>query len=174
MYGHRPVSKHQWTFRRGQSARGVVDRSGTGSRLVFPAGYPRFTAEEIAAFAEMPYHEIAFRVLWPMHEGAIPPQALADMCREAYDFDVPLEIGHDRVHVDATGSRTDGVLQGFRGPHDGADDRTLCAGDGQTLTILTATSGDTGSAVATRFTTCPASGSLCFSRSRKSATASAS
>ncbi len=48
----------------------------------------------------LPYHEIAVRVLSPYTEGIIERDALAAMCREAYDFELPLEpvAGMDRVH----------------------------------------------------------------------------
>jgi len=60
--------------------------------LYFPETFPRFTPTEIAAFAGLPYHEIAFRVLSKFTEGIIPRNVLAAMCHEAYNFPVPLEI----------------------------------------------------------------------------------
>ena len=51
--------------------------------LYLPEKFPRFTPEEIVAFARLPYHEIAFRVLAKFTDGIIPDDALATMCREA-------------------------------------------------------------------------------------------
>src|SRR5439155_5806917 len=67
--------------------------------LYYPEQFPRFTPDEIAAFALLPYHEIAFRVLSGYTEGVIEPNALAQMCRETYHYAVPLEKVYDRVHV---------------------------------------------------------------------------
>src|SRR5258707_4975198 len=67
--------------------------------LYFPEKFPRLTQDEIAAFASLPYHEIAFRVLSKFTFGVIPDDALATMCREAYNFVIPLEKTYDRVHV---------------------------------------------------------------------------
>ena len=67
--------------------------------LYFPEKFPKFTPDEIAAFARLPYHEIAFRVLSKFTGGIIPPDVLAAMCHEAYNFPVPLEIIHVRVFL---------------------------------------------------------------------------
>ena len=76
--------------------------------LYFPEKFPRLSPDEIATFANLPYHEIAFRVLAKFTDGIIPNDVLATMCREAYDFSIPIEKIHDRVHL----MRLDqGVLQ---------------------------------------------------------------
>ena len=67
--------------------------------LYFPEKSPRLTPAEIAAFAGLPYHEIAFRVLAKFTGDIIPDDALAAMCCEAYDFGIPLEKIYDRVHL---------------------------------------------------------------------------
>ena len=40
--------------------------------LYFPEKFPQLTPDEIAAFAKLPYHEIAFRVLSKFTDGIIP------------------------------------------------------------------------------------------------------
>src|ERR1043166_5488723 len=64
--------------------------------LYFPDKFPRLTPDEIAAFAQLPYREVAFRVLRKFTEGIIPDDALAAMCRKAYDFGVPVGAIHSR------------------------------------------------------------------------------
>jgi threonine synthase len=123
--------------------------------LYFLKEFPRLTPAEIAAFAQLPYHEIAFRVLSPYTAGLIEPADLATVCREAYDFAVPLEKVYDRVHL----MRLD------QGPTASFKDFAACLmarlmgrflqQDGGRLTILTATSGDTGAAVAHAFHNIP-------------------
>ena len=39
--------------------------------LYVPENLPRFTQEEIASWAGLPYHELAFRVMRPFVEGSI-------------------------------------------------------------------------------------------------------
>ena len=123
--------------------------------LYLPAKFPQFNREEITAFTELPYHEIAFRVLSLYTDTIVEPSDLAALCREAYDFEVPLEKVYDRVHV----MRLD------RGPTASFKDfaarlmarlfgRFLRETGGQ-VTIITATSGDTGSAVAHAFHNVP-------------------
>ena len=67
--------------------------------LYFPDSFPSLSPAEIAAFAALPYPEIAFRVLAKYTDGIIPPDQLAAICRDAYNFDVPLEKVFDRVYV---------------------------------------------------------------------------
>ena len=67
--------------------------------LYFPEKFPQLAPDEIAAFAQLPYHEIAFRVLSKFTEGIIPDDELAAMCRDAYNFPIPLEKIHDRVFL---------------------------------------------------------------------------
>ena len=67
--------------------------------LYFPEKFPQVSPDEIAAFAKLPYHEIAFRVLSKYTDGIIPADDLAAMCRDAYNFDIPLEKIYDRVHL---------------------------------------------------------------------------
>lgn len=119
--------------------------------LYLPEQFPKLTAGEIARFAQWPYHRIAFEVLRRYAEGVVPEPALAALCEAAYNFEVPLEKVYDRVHV----MRLD------RGPTASFKDfaaRLLARlmgrfvrETGRPLTILTATSGDTGSAVASAF-----------------------
>ena len=49
--------------------------------LYLPEKFPKLTFEDMAAFARLPYHEIAFRVLSKYTEGIIPSDALAAMCK---------------------------------------------------------------------------------------------
>ncbi len=67
--------------------------------LYFLEQFPRLSPEQMAAFSQLAYHEIAFRVLSQFTAGIIEPEALAAMCRESYGFEVPLENIHGRVHL---------------------------------------------------------------------------
>ena len=119
--------------------------------LYFPDRFPRLSEEEIAAFAALPYHEIAFRVLAKYTTGIIPDESLAAICRDAYNFAVPLEKVYDRVHVMRLDQGPTASFKDFAAQLMARLIGRFLREDGKQLTILTATSGDTGAAVAHAF-----------------------
>jgi threonine synthase len=123
--------------------------------LYFPETFPMLTPDEIAAFAKLPYHEIAFRVLSKYTDGIIPPDALADICRDAYNFDIPLEKVYDRVYVMRLDQGPTASFKDFAAQMMARLLGRFLREDGKQLTILTATSGDTGAAVAHAFHNVP-------------------
>src|SRR6185295_13342090 len=123
--------------------------------LYSPDKFPTLTPDEIAAFAELPYHEIAFRVLSRYTEGVVEADALAQMCREAYQFTVPLEKVYDRVHVMRLDQGPTASFKDFAAQMMARMFGRFLRETGRQLTILTATSGDTGSAVAHAFHNVP-------------------
>jgi threonine synthase len=119
--------------------------------LYFPESFPKLTADEIAAFAKLPYHEIAFRVLSKYTDGIIPADVLAAICRDAYNFEIPLEKVYDRVHVMRLDQGPTASFKDFAARMMARLMGRFLQEDGKKLTILTATSGDTGAAVAHAF-----------------------
>jgi threonine synthase len=119
--------------------------------LYLPDSFPRIEKVEMESFAAMQYYEIASAVLEKLIGNEISSSDLLRICREAYGFEVPLEKVEGRKYI----MRLD------RGPTASFKDFAarimsrlmqyfLVSGD-RHLTILTATSGDTGSAVASAF-----------------------
>lgn len=119
--------------------------------LYVPEKFPRLAPDAIAAFASLPYHEIAFRVLSNFTEGVLAPDALAAICRDAYNFSVPLEKVYDRVHVMRLDQGPTASFKDFAALMMARLMGRFLQDAGRQLTILTATSGDTGSAVAHAF-----------------------
>jgi threonine synthase len=119
--------------------------------LYLPDSFPRLTQDEIASFAKLDYYQIAERVLSKFTEGVIPKDILAAMCRDAYDFPIPLEKVHDRVHVMRLDQGPTASFKDFAAQIMARMFGYFLKNDGRQLTILTATSGDTGSAVAHAF-----------------------
>ncbi len=119
--------------------------------LYFPEKFPRLTPAEIAAFADLPYHEIAFRVLSKFTPGIIPDHVLAAMCREAYNFSIPLEKIYDRVQLMRLDQGPTASFKDFAAQMMARMFGRFLGEEGRQLTILTATSGDTGAAVAHAF-----------------------
>jgi threonine synthase len=123
--------------------------------LYFPEKFPHLTSDEIAAFAELPYHEIAFRVLSKFTYGIIPENDLAAMCRSAYDFTIPLEKIYGRVHLMRLDQGPTASFKDFAAQMMARMFGRFLREDGKQVTILTATSGDTGAAVAHAFHNIP-------------------
>ncbi len=123
--------------------------------LYFPEKFPQLAPDEIATFAQLPYHEIAFRVLSKYTNGIIPFDALAAICRDAYNFEIPLEKVYDRVVVMRLDQGPTASFKDFAAQMMARLLGRFLQEDGKQLTILTATSGDTGAAVAHAFHNVP-------------------
>lgn len=123
--------------------------------LYLPKEFPRLTASEIGAFGGLPYHEIAIRVLSKFADGCIPNDVLAAMCREAYNFRIPLEIVYGRTFVMRLDQGPTASFKDFAAQMMARMFGYFLQSDGRRVTILTATSGDTGSAVAHAFHNVP-------------------
>jgi len=123
--------------------------------LYLPESFPELTFEEIAAFAKLPYHEIAFRVLSKFTEGIVPDAELSAMCRSAYNFPVPLEIVNVRVFLMRLDQGPTASFKDFAAQMMARLFGRFLKEDGRQVTILTATSGDTGAAVAHAFHNIP-------------------
>jgi threonine synthase len=117
--------------------------------LFLPETYPVFSADELKTLAGKPYADVAFAILREYTHGVIDRTTLRSLCEDAYDYPVPLEQVTGRLHL----MRLD------RGPTASFKDfaarmmarwmgALLREHGGAELVILTATSGDTGSAVA--------------------------
>jgi threonine synthase len=119
--------------------------------LYLPQRYPRFDRAEIAAFASRPYHAIATAVLRRYTGGVLDDATLAALCAEAYNFAVPLETVQGRVHVLRLDQGPTASFKDFAARLMARLIGRFVQETNQTLTILTATSGDTGSAVANAF-----------------------
>jgi threonine synthase len=119
--------------------------------LYLPEKFPKLSADEIASFADLPYAEIAFRVLSKFTEEIIEPKALLELCRDAYNFHIPLEKVYNRVHVMRLDQGPTASFKDFAALMMARLMGRFVQQEGKQLTILTATSGDTGSAVAHAF-----------------------
>ena len=119
--------------------------------LYLPDAWPRWSADEVAALAGLSYAETAARVLAPFAGDAVPPADLLALCEQAYGrfahaAVVPLvQLDHDQW-----------LLELFHGPTLAFKDVALqllgllferfLTGSDRPLTVIGATSGDTGSA----------------------------
>jgi threonine synthase len=119
--------------------------------LFMPQRIPALTTEEITGFSSLAYHEIAHAVCGKFLQGQIPESDLAALTRDAYDFPVPLELVADRRYVMRLDQGPTASFKDFAARLMGRLINYYLLQGKQKLLILTATSGDTGSAIANAF-----------------------
>ena len=119
--------------------------------LYMPRSIPVLSPEEIMRFAGLPYYEIAFDVMRRYLTGEIADDTLYHLVKDAYDFEVPLEKVYQRKYVMRLDQGPTASFKDFAARMMGRLMQHYLKLNGQTLLILTATSGDTGSAVAHAF-----------------------
>lgn len=119
--------------------------------LYMPEEIPQFSQKEIDAFSEMEYHEIAYSIFKKFFRNDIPDEQLKSMTKIAYDFDVPLEHVYERKYVMRLDQGPTASFKDFAGRMMGQWMQYFLKKQNKKLIILTATSGDTGSAMANAF-----------------------
>ncbi|MBO0750230.1 MAG: threonine synthase, partial [Porphyrobacter sp.] len=116
-----------------------------------PREWPTFTPQEIAAMRGLPYPELAVRVMQPFVGDSLTPQRLRELCEQAYS-----RFAHVAVTPLTQLDERHWLLELFHGPTLAFKDVALqllgllfeefLARRDERLTIVGATSGDTGSA----------------------------
>ncbi len=123
--------------------------------LYMPREIPRVDRATIEGWRRLDYPALATEILRLYTNGAFSAETQRDLCADAYNYPVPVERVTGRHHL----------LRLDRGPTASFKDfaarmmarwlATILAREGRELVILTATSGDTGSAVAHAFHSLP-------------------
>src|SRR5512137_3174563 len=132
--------------------RDALLKGQAGDRGLFmPRTIPRLPRAEILGFKEKSYPEVAFAVLKRYTEGMIPDDELMTLCQECYDYPVPLEKVFDRNHIMRLDQGPTASFKDFAARMMARMMRYFLKAENTDLVILTATSGDTGSAVAHAF-----------------------
>ncbi len=119
--------------------------------LYMPEQIPQFTKEELASLSGKAYHEIAFAVISKFLSDTIPSSKLALMTKTAYNFDVPLEKVYDNKYIMRLDQGPTASFKDFAARMMGQLMQYFLQKEHRKLLILTATSGDTGSAMANAF-----------------------
>ena len=119
--------------------------------LYVPAHWPTLSLDEIRALAGLDYVETAVRVMAPFVAGTLDEDELRDLCKAAYG-----RFSHDAVTPLVQLDHRHWLLELFHGPTLAFKDvarhllgllfEKFLAGGDTTITIVGATSGDTGSA----------------------------
>ena len=119
--------------------------------LYVPENLPRFTVEEIASWAGLPYHELAFNVMRPFVAGCIADDEFKAIIKDTYaGFEHPAVAPLRQLDAN------EWVMELFHGPTLAFKDFALqllgrlldavLKKRGERVVIMGATSGDTGSA----------------------------
>ncbi|MBW2458049.1 MAG: threonine synthase, partial [Deltaproteobacteria bacterium] len=123
--------------------------------LFMPERIPTFDRADLVKLVDKSYPEIAFEVLRRYTGGQFDDDVLRDLCDDAYTYDVPLERVRDRRHVLRLDMGPTASFKDFAARMMGRWIGRLVAPGEAPLVVLTATSGDTGSAVAQAFAGVP-------------------
>jgi threonine synthase len=136
---------------RGAVLRGLAPDGG----LYMPVEIARHSPEELEEFRGLPFTEVCFRVVRPFATPDVPEEVLWQVVSEAINFPVKLVSLSPGLHI----------LELFHGPTLAFKDfgarfmarlmGYFVRGETRPLTVLVATSGDTGSAVAHGFLRVP-------------------
>ena len=131
---------------------GLADDGG----LYMPEAWPHFSPADLRALRGLPYADLAARVMQPLVEPSIGSADLLSMCRAAY-----AGFGHPAVAPLVQLETGVFALELFHGPTLAFKDMAMqllgrlfehvLARDGRHVTLVAATSGDTGSAAIEAF-----------------------
>ena len=119
--------------------------------LYMPSSLPVLNHMELEKLQGQDYAAAAFTVLDKIIGCEIGKQDLEDICREAYDFDLPMERVYDRKYILRLDQGPTASFKDFAARLMSRLMQYYTSREKRHLTVLTATSGDTGSAVANAF-----------------------
>ncbi len=119
--------------------------------LYMPEMFPSLSPETIRNFPQMSYHQIAYQVIKPYLGDLMEESALEEMLKDAYSYEVPLERVYDGKYLLRLDRGPTCSFKDFAARLMGRLMQYFLKEEGRSMIILTATSGDTGSAVAHAF-----------------------
>ncbi|WP_406661777.1 threonine synthase [Methanolobus sp. ZRKC3] len=119
--------------------------------LYMPKELPVFSEDELMALKDEPYPEIAFQILKRILVGEIDEESLKKITYDAYNYDVPLEEIDGNTYIMRLDRGPTASFKDFAARMMARLMQYYLSKENKKLTILTATSGDTGSAVAHAF-----------------------
>jgi threonine synthase len=119
--------------------------------LYLPDSVPLIPVSDLDSFASKEYHEIAFSILNRFIGDEIGKEELSRLCKDSYNFEVPLDKIHGRKYIMRLDRGPTASFKDFAARMMSRLMQYYLSKDNRHLTILTATSGDTGSAVASAF-----------------------
>jgi len=119
--------------------------------LFMPDPIPKINIEEILNFGNKAYHEIAYEVGRKFLFNDIPDEDLYHITKNAYNYDIPIEQVYERKFIMHLDQGPTASFKDFAARMMGRLMQYFLKKENRRLLILTATSGDTGSAIANAF-----------------------
>jgi threonine synthase len=119
--------------------------------LFMPQRIPVIDPASLEKYSGFPYHEIAFDISLRFLEGQIPDAELKRIVKESYNYTLPLEQVTGRKYIMRLDQGPTASFKDFAARMMGRLMQYYLQTENRKLLILTATSGDTGSAVANAF-----------------------
>lgn len=119
--------------------------------LYMPKNIPKITDGELASLRDMDYYEQAVLITSKLLEGYVPDEILQDLCKDAYTFNIPIEKVYDDKYIMRLDHGPTASFKDFAARLMARLMNYFLEQLGRSLLILTATSGDTGGAVADAF-----------------------
>jgi threonine synthase len=119
--------------------------------LFMPERIPVIDPASMEKYSDLPYHEIAFDISHRFLEGQIPDTDLKRIVKESYNYAIPIEHVTGRKYILRLDQGPTASFKDFAARMMGRLMQYYLQIENRKLLILTATSGDTGSAVANAF-----------------------
>ena len=119
--------------------------------LYMPQPIPPFAEGLLSRARDLSYPELAAAILVPYAEGIFSRDTLLEICHDAYDYAVPLERVTANQHIMRLDQGPTASFKDFAARFMGRALGRLVREREREILILTATSGDTGSAIAHAF-----------------------
>jgi len=129
----------------------VLQGQASDKGLFIPNKFPSISFDEMSSMKNMSYAEIAFFITNKFLKDEIPEKELKKITNEAYNFDVPLEKVDENKFVMRLDQGPTASFKDFAARMLSRIMQFFIKEENKDLMILTATSGDTGSAVANAF-----------------------
>jgi len=119
--------------------------------LYMPEEIPQIPSSQMGQFPKMSYSQIAYEVIKPYLGDLVIDSDLRAMLEDAYNYIVPIERVYDEKYVMRLDCGPTCSFKDFAARAMGRLIQYFLKQEGRSILILTATSGDTGSAVAHAF-----------------------
>ncbi len=132
-------------------ARALLTGQAPDRGLYMPRTIPEISQSELEQLKDKPYADIAALILSKFTHGTFTQDQITALCRDAYDFEVPLEKVVSRRYIMRLDQGPTASFKDFAAKMMGRMIGALMRERQKELVILTATSGDTGSAIAHAF-----------------------
>ncbi len=119
--------------------------------LYMPDSIPRISNDELSSLFGKEYSEIAYNILKKFLYDQVPSADLKEITKDAYNFEVPMEKIYERKYVIRLDQGPTASFKDFAARVMGRLMQYFLEQENKRMLILTATSGDTGSAIANAF-----------------------